>query len=105
VGTLALTTVEVIKVVEAIKPVEVKPVEVVAPVEVKAEVKAEVKPVIKPVVFAKPVVEEKKKVKKINHMNLDEVSQLMKKMKSENQQGSKKYEQLQARIHELTHYA
>jgi len=107
-----------------IQPVEIKPVvaePVVAVVaEVKPVVEAVVAPVVIPVAEVKPIVaipvikpvatvaikpEEKKKLKKVARMNLTEVQQLMKKMKTENQQGSKKYEHLQVREQELTHYS
>lgn len=44
---------------------------------------------------------EEKKSKKINHMNLAEVIELIKKMDSEKQGTSKKYEQLKERLVEL----
>jgi hypothetical protein len=44
---------------------------------------------------------EEKKSKKINHMNQAEVVELMKKMESEKQGTSKKYEQLKERLVEL----
>jgi len=46
---------------------------------------------------------EVKKNKKVNHMNQAEVNELMKKMESEKQANSKKYEHLQKRLVELTH--
>lgn len=44
---------------------------------------------------------EQKKNKKINHMNLIDVRELMVKMRNENQQWSKKFEQLVDREREL----